>query len=96
MSEEDDIKLRDQLAIAAMQALLCQYKQQTISSSNGSVNTNGTEYSQSGNTNNTISTYESEADVLYLRRMDSKIKLIADLAYKIADEMRKSRLKSFT
>ena len=96
MSEEDDIKLRDQLAIDAMQALLCQYKQQTSSSENGSVNTNGTEYCQTGNTNTYTHTYESENDTTYLQRMESKIKLVADLAYKIADEMRKARLKSFT
>lgn len=94
--DDNDIRLRDQLAIAAMQALLSQYKQQTSSSGNGSVNTIGTEYCQTGNTVSYIHTYESEDNALYLQRMESKIKLVADLAYRIADEMRKSRLKSFT
>lgn len=94
--EDEEIRLRDQYAIAAMQSLLVQYKQLTTSSENGHVNTTGTEYSQSGNTNMIISVYESEDDALYLKRIESKIKLVADLSYKIADEMRKARLKSFT
>jgi hypothetical protein len=96
MSEDEDIRLRDQFAIAAMQSLLGQYKQQISFSKNGSINTNGTEYSKSGSTNSTIFSFESEDNALYLQRMSSKIKLVADLAYKIADEMRKARLKSFT
>lgn len=96
MSDEDDIKLRDQFAIAAMQALLSQYKQQISLSQNGHVNTTGSEYSKSGSTTTTTYSYEAEDNALYLKRMDSKIKLISHLAYKIADEMRKARLISFT
>jgi hypothetical protein len=94
--DADDIRLRDQFAIAAMQALLGQYKQNTTYFENGTISSNGTEYSKSGNTSTNTSSYESEDNSLYLQRINSKIELISHLSYKMADEMRKARLKSFT
>ena len=96
MSDQDDIKLRDQLAIAAMQALLTQYKQQSSISETGSRNTMGSEYSRSETSQNNFYKYEIETDVLYICRIQTKMEMIADLSYQIADAMRKSRLKSFT
>ena len=94
--DNEDIRLRDQFAIAAMQALLGQYKQKTTYFENGTISSNGTEYSKNGNTSTNTSSYESEDNSLYLQRISSKIELVVDLSYKIADEMRKARLKSFT
>ena len=105
MSEEDDFRLRDQLAMVAMQALLGKYKQEMITyqykqKNNVMAYTNhridGTEYSKTENGSISTNHYETEADRDYIARIETKIELISDLAYKIADEMRKARLKSFT
>lgn len=65
---DDDVRLRDQLAIAAMQALI----------------TNAGLYKTYLDAN------EEHPDSKY------KMERIAIVAYKVADEMRKARLKSFT
>ena len=94
--DENDIKFRDQLAIAAMQALLIQYKQghNIMSLTNNRID--GTEYSKTDNGSISTNQIETEFDRDYIARIEKKIELIGDLAYKIADAMRKSRLKSFT
>jgi hypothetical protein len=94
--DDNDIKLRDQLAMVAMQALLSQYKQNynTMSYTNNRID--GTEYSKMDNGSISTNQIETEFDKDYIARIEKKIELIGDLAYKIADAMRKSRLKSFT
>lgn len=92
MSDEEDIRLRDQFAIAAMQSLLSQYKQKTHIIEYGSCDISG----RNETSNNTINTYEIELDQEYIKRITSKVEFISNLSYKIADEMRKARLKSFT
>jgi protein tyrosine phosphatase len=94
--DDNDIKLRDQLAVAAMQALLSQYKQNynTMSYTNNRID--GTEYSKMDNGTINTNQIETEFDKDYIARIEKKIELIGDLSYKIADAMRKSRLKSFT
>jgi hypothetical protein len=90
MSDENDIKLRDQLAIAAMQALLGNYKQFTYTSESSN------NYPESSNKYSTSNEYPLEIDKDYIARIESKIEMISDLSYKITDAMRKARLKSFT
>jgi hypothetical protein len=94
--DENDIKLRDQLAIAAMQALLSQYKQNYNSTAYTTNTVNGSEYSKNENGSITTNQYEVELDRDYIYRIENKLELIGDLAYKMADVMRKSRLKVFT
>lgn len=71
MSDEDDIRLRDQLAMAALPALITRFTERNPDEA----------WSQKGNT--------SEA-------FKKSAKAISILAYQIADEMRKTRLQSFT
>jgi hypothetical protein len=93
---DDDVKLRDQFAIAALQALIQQYKQ--ITTTGISFNGNGNGSSSYANVSGYFSTTEtmpSEMDRDYIARIEKKIEMITDLSYKIADQMRKSRIKVF-
>jgi len=91
-TEDQGLKLRDQLAIAAMQALLAQEKCPTSTNENTQI------YAPNGYGTSAGSTYEFcvEDHKSYTNRIQSKMEIICDLAYQIADCMRKSRLKSFT
>jgi hypothetical protein len=94
--DDQDIRLRDRFAIAAMQALLNQYKQLTSTTSNSNTYGSGTQgFSSSGTTNTNTLEFETETDQQYLARLEKKIEMISHLAYKIADQMRKARLATF-
>ena len=81
---EDDIRLRDQFAIAAMQALVQHHQPlKTFILTKGDKGWEA--YKNDSN----------ETKEQYLARLDEKIERIATVAYKIADAMRKTRLASF-
>lgn len=99
MESKDQLGLRDQFAIAAMQALLTSQKPFIVETDTGNTsgNSSGTESSKISHytTYNTSIMHESELNEDYIKRIESKIEGLARLSYKIADQMRKVRLTAF-
>lgn len=80
--DEEEVRLRDQIAIAAMQALLQNHN-------------NYKSYIEREKETYGEGTSNEETKDEYFERIDGRIERLALSAYRIADAMRKARLKVF-
>ena len=96
MNDDPDIKLRDQLAISVIQALLTSKHQYSYLNHNGTIT--GTIGAGHSNASVSLSANEfvSEMSKDYINRLEKDLELFTDFAYRVADQMRKSRIKTFT
>lgn len=83
--ENDDMRLRDQFAMQVMQAIII------ANARLKNILINAPQYGQATNTEIYVGDFK-----YYLRELSEEMENISDFSYKMADMMRKSRLKSFT
>jgi len=83
-AEDEEIRLRDQFAMQIMQAIISSHPRLKILSRYKS---------DIYDTTNEIYLGDMK---YYLGELEKEMELISDFSYKLADVMRKSRLKSFT
>jgi hypothetical protein len=99
MNDDPEVSLRDHFATAIIQALLTSQKQFTYLNQTGTINgnLNGSDAYSNVSLNASLSgsEFQSEDKQTYIQRLEKDLELFTDFAYKVADQMRVSRLKTF-